>query len=159
AEALHPVAEGVAAAVLAEHQAAARQPDFLRTHDLVRGMVLEHAVLMDAGFVRERVFAYYRLVARHRHARDVRDETRSRVEAGGLHVRAHVEERVARAQRHHDFLERTVARALADAVDRALDLARAGDHGGEAVGDRHAEIIVTVDGKASALDAAHVLPQ
>ena len=114
---------------------------------------------MDAGLVREGVLADDGLVARYRHAGDVRDEARSRVEARGLDVRAHVEERVARAQRHDDFFERAVARALADAVDGALDLARAGDHGREAVRDGHAEIVVTVHGEAGSLDAAHVLAQ
>ena len=51
---------------------------------------------------------------------------------------------VAHVRHHHDFLERGVAGPLADAVDRALDLARAGADGGEAVGDRQPEIVVTV---------------
>ena len=65
----------------------------------------------------------------------------------------------ARGDRHHDFLERAVAGALADAVDRAFDLARTGDHGREAVGDRHAEIVVTVHRQRDLVDAAHVLAQ
>ena len=50
----------------------------------------------------------------------------------------------AHVQRHDDLFERGVAGTLADAVDRALDLARAGLHGGERVGDGHAEIVVAV---------------
>ena len=50
----------------------------------------------------------------------------------------------AHARRHHDFLERRVAGALADAVDRALHLTRAGGDRGQRVGDRQAEIVVTV---------------
>ena len=73
--------------------------------------------------------------------------------------RVEIEERVARLQRHHDFFERAVARALADAVDGALDLARAGHHGGQAVGHRHAEIVVAVHRQADLVDAAHVLAQ
>ena len=42
-----------------------------------------------------------------------------------LHPRLHAEEVLAGAERHHDLFERGVARALADAVDRALDLPRA----------------------------------
>ena len=45
---------------------------------------------------------------------------------------------------HHDLFERRVAGALADAVDGALDLAGAGLHGGERVGDGQAEIVVAV---------------
>ena len=47
-------------------------------------------------------------------------------------------------RRHDDFLERRVAGALADAVDRALDLPRAAGERGQRVGDREAEIVVAV---------------
>ena len=56
------------------------------------------------------------------------------------------EKLLARLDRHHDFLERAVAGAFADAVDRAFDLAGTGMHGGEAVGDRHAEVVVAMHG-------------
>ena len=49
-----------------------------------------------------------------------------------------------RVQRHHDFLERRVAGALADAVDRDLHLPRPGLHARQRVGRRHAEIVVAV---------------
>ena len=48
------------------------------------------------------------------------------------------------AQRHHDLFERRVAGALADAVDRALDLPHAALDGREAVGDRQPEVVVAV---------------
>ena len=51
---------------------------------------------------------------------------------------------LAHAQRHHDLLERRVAGALADAVDRALDLAHAALDRREAVGDGEAEIVVAM---------------
>ena len=70
-----------------------------------------------------------------------------------------IEERGARLERHHHFLERAVAGALADAVDGALDLARAGDHRGQAVGHRHAQVVVAVHREPHAVDAAHVLAQ
>jgi hypothetical protein len=50
----------------------------------------------------------------------------------------------AHPHRHHHLLERGVARALAEAVDRALDLPRAGLDGGQRVGRRHAEVVVAV---------------
>ena len=50
----------------------------------------------------------------------------------------------AHFERHHDLFERRVAGALADAVDRALDLPRAGLHGGQRVRDGQAEIVVAV---------------
>ena len=135
------------------------QPDVLGPQDLVGRVVLEHAVLVDARLVREGVLAHHRLVARDRHAGDARDQARGRVEARGVDAGRDVEERRARLQRHHDLLERAVAGALADAVDGALDLARAGHHRGQAVGDRHAQVIVAVHREADAVDAAHVLAQ
>ena len=50
-----------------------------------------------------------------------------------------------RPQRHHDLLERRVAGALAEAVDRHLDLAGAGLDRGERVGRREPEVVVAVD--------------
>ena len=64
---------------------------------------------------------------------------------------------LARAQQHHDLFERRVARALADAVDRALDLARAGLQPGERVRDGQAEVVVAVDGEHDVAQARHEL--
>jgi len=65
AEILHALAKRVTAAMLAEHEIGARQPHILRPHDLVGRVMLEHAVLMNAGFVRERVFTDDSFVARN----------------------------------------------------------------------------------------------
>jgi hypothetical protein len=46
------------------------------------------------------------------------------------------------AHRHDDLFERGVAGPLADAVDRAFDLARAVFDRGQAVGDRQAQVVV-----------------
>ncbi len=53
------------------------------------------------------------------------------------------------AQRHRDLLERRDARPLADAVDRALDLAGAGGDTGQRVRDGEPEVVVAVDGDES----------
>ena len=60
------------------------------------------------------------------------------------------------AERHDELLERGVAGALADAVDRALDLPHAALDRREAVGDGQAEIVVAVraeDGAVGVRDA------
>ena len=128
AEVDEPLLQRVAAGVLAEDQLALREPDLLRPHDLVGLAVLEHAVLVDAGLVREGVLADDRLVPLHVQAGDLRDEPARRVEPLGLDAGARPEDVLARPERHHDLLERGVAGALADAVDRALDLPRALHH-------------------------------
>jgi hypothetical protein len=55
--------------------------------------------------------------------------------------------RLAGVEQHHDLLQRGVAGALADAVDRALHLPGTGGQAGERVGDRQPEIVVAVDGQ------------
>ena len=55
------------------------------------------------------------------------------------------EEVPAGLHRHHDLFERAVAGALAQAVDGALDLARAADlDAGQRVGHRHAQVVVAM---------------
>jgi hypothetical protein len=51
---------------------------------------------------------------------------------------------VARANSHHEFFERGVAGAFANAVDGAFDLTRAALHSSECVGDRKAKVIVAM---------------
>ncbi len=69
AQRLQLVLERVPAGMLAQDQLALGQTNGLRVHDLIRAFVLQHAVLMDAGLVRERVAAHDGLVDLHRQAR------------------------------------------------------------------------------------------
>ena len=66
---------------------------------------------------------------------------------------------MAGLQRHDDLLERGVAGALADAVDRALDLPRAGLDPGQAVGHRHAQVVVAVRADDRLADVADAFPE
>ena len=61
AEVLHAIVERGAARVLSKDEVRVVEPDRLRRHDLVRQRVLQHAVLVDAGLVRECVGADDRL--------------------------------------------------------------------------------------------------
>src|SRR3954466_14236645 len=103
--------------------------------------------------MREGVLADDGLVAWYRRADDVRQHARGRVETRRVDAGVEVEERIARLQRHDDFFQRAVTGALADAVDGALDLARSRDHGREAVGDGHAEIVMAMYREADLVDA------
>jgi hypothetical protein len=106
--------------------------------------VAQHAVLVDARLVGEGVLAHDRLVARHGMPVIDGDQAAGRA-SGACRRRSQAEVALARLQRHHDLLERAVAGPLADAVDRALHLTRAGLHRGQAVGHRHAEVVVAMD--------------
>ena len=70
----HPVAEGMPAAVLAQHEVRADEADVFRPHDFVGGALLQHAVLVDAGLVGEGVLPDDRLVPLDDHAGDRRDQ-------------------------------------------------------------------------------------
>ena len=61
------------------------------------------------------------------------------------------------ANTHDDFFHGRVARALAEAVDGALDLRCAVAHAGQGQGRCHAQVVVAVDGYRGVFDAAHVL--
>ena len=94
----------------------------------------------------ERVAADDRLVRLDGEPGEVADEPAGRRDLLGLDAAAEVGElRRARPEGHHDLLERRVAGALAEAVDRDLDLARAGLDGGQRVGRGEPQVVVAVD--------------
>ena len=60
-------------------------------------------------------------------------------------------------QYHGDFLERSVARSLAYAVDCHLHLTRAVQHAAQSVGRSHAQVIVAVSRNDCVLDSRYVV--
>ena len=58
-------------------------------------------------------------------------------------------------QAHDDLFQRGVARALADAVDGALDLPDAGGNRGMRVGDGQAEVVVAMRAEHGAVRVRH----
>ena len=155
AEVLQRLAQRMAPGMLAQHDRVGLQADRRRIHDLVGRAVLQHAVLMDPGLVGEGVAAHDRLVRLNRIPREPRDEP---ARAGNLlrvEGRVEADARAARPQQHHDLLERRVARALADPVDRALDLTGARGQPGERVRDREPEVVVAVDGDHDLREIRH----
>jgi hypothetical protein len=159
AEFLDALAQGRAAAVLAKHEIGAGHAHVVRPHDLVRRVMLQHAVLVDAGFVRERVLADHCLVARNRHARDAREQAAGRKQAPGVDAGVQAVDAFTHLERHRDLFERRIARTLTDAVDRAFHLARAAADGSEAVGHGQPQVVVAVDAEGHFVRATHVLRQ
>ena len=143
--------------MLAQHQVGLGHADVFGTHDLVGRSLLEHPVLMDARLVGERVAAHDRLVALDGQPGDRREHPADRIEALGLDAGREAVVVETGLERHHDFLERGIAGALADAVDRAFDLACSGLAAGQAVGDRQAEVVVAVGADDRPLDIGHAL--
>ena len=131
--------------------------DVCRVDDFVGVALLKDAVLVDARGMCERISADDCLVRLHAHARDRGDKTACLGELPRVDVGMGVELLAVHADAHDDFLERRVARTLAEAVDRALDLGRAVLHALERKRGRHAEVVVAVNRHGDVLDAAHVL--
>ena len=152
-------AERVAAGVLAHHQVRAALPDILGPHDLVGLGVLQHAVLMDAGLVGEGVLADDGFVELHRKAGDRRDVAAGAGDVLGADLGAVGQPVTAHLQRHHHLFQRRVAGPLADAVDRDLDLTRAGLDAGQAVGDGEAQVVVAVGGEDHRVRPRHIVDQ
>src|SRR5205807_9110412 len=96
--------------------------------------LLQDAVLVDPRLVREGVPADDRLVWLHRIPGEPGDEPAGAGNLARVDPGPEADARLARVQEHHDLLERCVAGALADPVDRALDLAAPGLEPGEGVG-------------------------
>ena len=145
--------------MLAHGQRRFRQAHILGAHDLVGLGVLQHPVLVDACLMREGVLADDRLVVLDGEARDARDQAAClhdpcRIDAGRI---GH--DVVAHAHGHDDFFQRGVARALAQPVDRALDLAGACGDGCQRIGGRHAQIVMAVGRDRDRVDARHALFQ
>ncbi len=146
AEAPELLGQALAPGQLADRELAAAEPDRLRGHDLVGQRILDHAVLVDPGLVRECVAADDRLVGLDREPGQVADQAAGRGDLLGGHGRGQLGElRRPGPEGHHDLLERRVAGALAEPVDRDLHLTRAGLDSREGVGRGEAEVVVAVD--------------
>ena len=74
AQPLELFAEGVAAGMLAHDERGLGHADALGGHDLVGLGILQHAVLVDAALMRERIAADDRLVVLHREGSDRRND-------------------------------------------------------------------------------------
>ncbi len=143
--------------MLAHHERGLADADALGRHDLVGLGILQHAVLVDAALVREGVPADDRLVVLHRERGDGRDALRGSRQHRGLDARRVRADVAAGLQRHDDLFQRRIAGALADAVDRALDLPGAGLDAGQRIGDREAEVVVAMDREHGLVGARHAV--
>ena len=136
--------QGMAAAVLAQHKLAFGHSHRLGIDDLVGGFLLQIAVLMNAGFVREGVAADDGLVGLGSEGDDGAQELAGRVEVLGVDAGLEGEAVVAGLHGHDDLFERAVAGALADTINSAFDLPGAGLHGGDGIGYGEAQVVMAM---------------
>ncbi|MNS97555.1 hypothetical protein D3C72_1318920 [compost metagenome] len=93
----------------------------------------------------ERVGAHHGLVGLHHEAGGLADHAAGGHDVLGVDVQVEPEVVPARLHGHDHFFERAIACALSQAVDRALDLARAADlHAGQRVRHGHAQVVVAM---------------
>ena len=114
---------------------------------------------MDPGLVREGVGSDYRLRRGDRHADYVAQKSAGFINLASVDVRVSVVEVPAGSQCHNDLFEARIARTFADAVDRTLDLSRAGLDTREGVRDTHSQIIMAMYGDVYAVDALDMFAQ
>ena len=157
AEFAQPLLQRVTPGMLAQHQPRLRDADGFGAHDLVRLMMLEHPVLMDARFVGKRVRADDGFVRLDDHAGIVAHQFADTHDLRGVDSGFEFEYWFTGVQRHHHFFERRVACALADAVDRQLGLPRPGGDACQRVRGCQPEVVVAVDGDGALLDPRRVL--
>ncbi len=125
AQLLEAARERVPPGVPAKHQGGPGNADGVGLDDLVGAAVLQHAVLVDAGFVRKGVPSHDRLVRLGEGAGEVGQHLAGAVELARLDAGVEGVLRGAHPARHDDLFERRVAGSLADAVDGAFHLPRA----------------------------------
>jgi len=150
---------GRATGMLAQNDMAVADPDGLGRHNLVGDFLLDQAVLMDAGFVRERVGADDGLVRLHGYAGNLRQQARGFINLICFDLGGKAEHIFSRGQRHDDFFHRRVSGPFPDAVDRALHLPGARADGGERIGHRQPQIVVAVDGDDRIAHVFHTIEQ
>ena len=157
AELLQAVLQRGMARTRGEHDLGLAGADLFRIDDLIGVALLQHAVLMDAGGMRERVGADDSLVHLHVDAGDGRNQAGSLEELAGVDVGVGVKLPTVHLDAHDHFLHGRVACTLAQAVDGALDLGCAVFNARQRQGRGHAQVVVAMHRHGDVLDAANVL--
>ena len=157
AELLQAMLQRGVARTRGEHDLGLTGADLFRVDDLIGVALLQHAVLMDAGGMRERVGTDDSLVHLHVDAGDGRNQAGSLEELAGVDVGVGVKLLTVHLDAHDHFLHGRVARTLAQAVDGALDLGCAVFNARQRQGRGHAQVVVAMHRHGDVLDAANVL--
>src|SRR5262245_9272819 len=145
--------------MLAENNHAARNADAFGRHDFVSHGVLQHAVLMNAGFVRKSIGADDRFIHLDLLASQFAEHLARTIQLLGFETRRDIVVTLPRIQRHHDLLQRRVPSPLADAVDRAFHLTSSVLDRGKTVRYREAEVVVAVRADRDAFGILEPLAQ
>eukprot|EP01137_Pigoraptor_chileana_P015167 Opistho-2@70777 len=135
--------EGVASRMLPEDEVALQSHCF-RSDDFVCLLMLEHAVLVNARFVRKCIGSHNGLVGLHDHASVRRDHSTRSHNLRRVNLGVHGKVLCMRVNGHNDLFQRCVSRSLANAVDCDLHLPRSIAHSCESVCSCKPKVIVAV---------------
>src|SRR5271157_1315051 len=120
--------------MFAHYQFALIHADIFWTHDLVRGLMLQHSILMNARLMCEGVRADNRLVGLDNDARVIADELADTRYLCGVNVRIQSKDGMTRLERHDNLFERGISRAFTNPVDGDFCLPRASTDASQCVG-------------------------
>ena len=152
AESMETGFEAVLSGMASEHNACLRYSYRFRCHHLVCLTVFQHAVLMNAGLVRECVVAYNGLVGLDDDAGEGRDHSACIVKLFGDDIGVEVVQVAPDFEGHHNLFERSVSGPLSNAVHRAFDLASTVFKCAECVGHSKTEVVMAVHTDDSLVD-------
>ena len=136
-----------ASRVFAQRQRGAGNANIFGPHDFKRLGVFQHTILMDTAFMRKGVFANDGLVKLHRETRHRADPARNMHDLFSIDVGEERHDVSPHTERHNNFFQSGVARALAQTIDRAFDLPCAAFNSRQRVRRRHAQIVMAMGGE------------
>ena len=150
-------AQRISPGMFSENQLPLGNADRFGGNNFVGQGIFQDAVLVDTGFVGERVCSYDGFVGRYLRARDLRQHSARRVKFVQMYVGRYAQCGLSHIQQYDYFLESRISGALADAVDRQFELAHAGLHRGQGIGHAQAQIVMAVRAERYALCAVQIL--
>src|SRR5262249_49478691 len=118
--------KGVPAGMLTQDYIVFRHPDGFWRHDLIAKRIVQHAVLMNTGFMCERIASDNGLIRLNAEADNRREKLACRIELRRLDIIRVGHFVAAYGTCHHYFFQRCVSGPLADTVYCAFDLPGAG---------------------------------
>ena len=135
------------------------QADGFRGHDFVVFTILQDAILVNTGGVREGTGADNCFVGRNRHVANLADGLAGAPDFVVINAGVHVHDVFAHFDRHDHFFQRTVTRAFTYTVHRAFYLTCASVDGGDSITHGQTQIIVGVDGDNCFINIWHAVIQ
>src|SRR2546426_12720651 len=109
--------------MLTQHEFVRGNSYRLRRHYFVAQRIADYAVLVNPGFVRERVAPDNCFVRLDPEADNLREQLTGRVDFAGINSSSKRQPISSHADRHHNLFQRSISSTLTNTVDGTFDLA------------------------------------